>query len=127
MSNIIKFTHSGDFSKSEKFFNKMKANTFWKNLNSICQKGVQKLKQATPKDTGLTAASWDYNINVTRSSCSIYFTNDNMAGNIPVVILIQYGHGTKGGAYVQGRDFINPAMRSIFDDMATVIWREVTS
>lgn len=127
MSKLIKISHSGDFSKSEKFFKKMRSNTFWSRLNSVCQKGIQKLQTATPKDTGRTATSWDYDISITHDGCTIWFTNDNMAGNVPVAILIQYGHGTRNGAYVQGRDFINPVIRPVFDEMAKVIWGEVTS
>ncbi len=88
--------------------------------------GVDALSAATPVDTGLTASSWGYEIHSSGATSSIVWTNSNVNDGIPIAILIQYGHGTRSGAYVQGRDFINPAMRSVFDNIANAVWKEVT-
>lgn len=123
---MIKITHSGNFKNTEKFLKKAKGI----NLNSILDKygelGVDALRNATPIDTGKTAASWTYSVRKTRDSVSIEWNNVNKSNGIPIVILIQYGH-TANGSYVYGRDFINPVMRPIFDEIAENLWKEVTS
>lgn len=127
MSKFITVSHSGSFSKSEKFFKRMQDRKTWDVLRGVCEKGLHKLESATPKDTGKTAQSWEYNIEMTPYSVQVYFNNTNVtSGGVPVVILIQYGHGTRNGAYVQGNDFINPVMRPIFDEIANTLWKEVT-
>lgn len=83
--------------------------------------------QATPKDTGKTSQSWSYTVSITKDSASIIWTNDNVTTDgTPIAVLIQYGHGTKSGSYVKGIDYINPAMKPIFDKIANEIWEEVT-
>lgn len=100
------------------------------NPTSILQKygaqGVAALSDATPTNTGKTASSWYYEIQATKRGYSISWHNRNMVGQVPVVILIQYGHATKNGGYVTGIDFVNPALRPIFDRMAEDVWKEVT-
>jgi hypothetical protein len=80
---------------------------------------------ATPKDTGITASAWSYEIRQNESGLAIYWKNDHIVNGFPVVIGLQYGHGTGTGGYVQGRDFINPALKAIFDDIASSVWKEV--
>lgn len=89
--------------------------------------GVNALSSATPVDTGLTAKSWDYEISNTDTSTTIYWKNSNVVNGVPIAVLIQYGHGTKNGGYVEGIDYINPALRPIFEKMAQDAWKEVNS
>jgi hypothetical protein len=123
----IKFTHRGSFDHTEKFFRAI----YHKNYRPIVEKyaaqGLTALKNATPIETGETKDRWNYEIVVNRGGLKIYWTNDHENQGIPIVILLQYGHGTRGGTYVTGRDFINPAMKPTFDAIAENIWKEVTS
>lgn len=125
---MISFRHKGDFSMTEKFLNRMGALSFAKRLDKYGKMGVRALQDATPIDTGLTAASWDYEIVEEKGSCTIYFLNHNTAPtneHVNIALLIQYGHGTRNGGYVLGRDYINPAIQPIFDQMAEEAWSEV--
>lgn len=117
----------GDFSKTEKFLNTISKKLYYRNLQKYAEQGVAALASATPIDSGTTANSWDYEIRQTKNSVSIYWTNSNVNKGVPIAIIIQYGHGTRNGGYVQGRDYINPAMRPIFDKIAENVWKEVTS
>ena len=126
MSDIT-FRHKGDFSKTEKFFNSLLKLDYLNVLERYGQAGVAALASATPKDSGLTAASWDYEITHNGKETTIAFTNSNISNGVNIAIILQYGHGTKGGGYVAGRDYINPAIQPIFDKMANEAWREVTN
>lgn len=117
----------GDFSKTEKFLNTISKKLYYRNLQKYAEQGVAALASATPIDSGTTANSWDYEIRQTKNSVSIYWTNSNVNKGVPIAVLIQYGHGTRNGGYVQGRDYINPAIRPIFDKIAENVWKEVTS
>ena len=117
----------GDFSKTEKFLNSISKKQYYRNLQKYAEQGVAALASATPIDSGTTANSWDYEIRQTKNSVSIYWTNSNVNKGVPIAVIIQYGHGTRNGGYVQGRDYINPAMRPIFDKIAENVWKEVTS
>lgn len=123
----ITFWHKGDFSKTEKFFNSLLKLDYLNVLERYGQAGVAALASATPKDSGLTAASWDYEITHNGKEITIAFTNSNISNGVNIAIILQYGHGTKGGGYVAGRDYINPAIQPIFDKMANEAWREVTN
>ena len=123
----ISFRHKGDFSKTEKFFNSLLKLDYLNVLERYGQAGVAALASATPKDSGLTAASWDYEITHNGKETTIAFTNSNISNGVNIAIILQYGHGTKGGGYVAGRDYINPAIQPIFDKMANEAWREVTN
>lgn len=123
----IKFVQHGDFSKTKKFLERclhlLKAGT----LDQYGREGVAALSMATPVDTGKTAASWRYQVINTDTELRIEWHNDNTTKDgIPIVVLIQYGHGTGNGGYVVGRDFINPAIQPIFDKITDELWKEVT-
>lgn len=117
----------GDFSKTEKFLNSISKKLYYRNLQKYAEQGVAALASATPIDSGETANSWGYEIRQTKNSVSIYWTNSNVNKGVPIAVIIQYGHGTRNGGYVQGRDYINPAMRPIFDKIAESVWKEVIS
>ncbi len=123
----IKVLQKGDFSKTYKFLTHVSKKDFRDILEKWGQAGVDALASATPKDTGETASSWGYEVRKFFNHATITWTNSNIVDGIPVVILIQYGHGLKGGGFVQGRDFINPALLPIFENIADSVWKEVTS
>lgn len=124
---MVTFKHKGDFSNVISYFTKLKKAIKPSDLEKYGQEGVQALMSATPVDTGKTAASWYYTIEIKNDSATINFNNSNIQnGWAPVAILIQLGHGTGTGGWVQGRDYINPAIRPIFDKIADNAWREVT-
>lgn len=127
---MITFVQHGTLKKTDGFLRALKELKLERALKKYGEEGVQALANATPRDTGVTADSWSYEIKKSNGNYSIYWTNSNLTdGNtgIPIVILIQYGHGTRNGGYVKGRDFINPAIRPIFDKIADDIWAEVRS
>lgn len=123
---MISFEHKGDFKKTLTFLERASRLSVDSVLHRYGREGVNALSQATPVNTGQTAGSWNYEIENVNGSYSIYWTNSNTTSGVPIVILLQYGHGTRGGGYVQGRDFINPAIKPIFDNIADKVWREVT-
>lgn len=124
---MVKITNRGNFDKTFKFLKSMKDRRYLDVLKRYAQEGVDALTAATPRDTGKTAESWSYRIQETSNGATIYFTNDNAPYGVSVAFLIQYGHATRGGGYVQGIDYINPALRPIFEKMAENAWKEVTS
>lgn len=123
---MITVKQKGDFKNLEKFLKKARSVDYIRILERYGEEGVRALSNATPKDTGLTASSWSYTIKKTNGSYSLSWTNSNIQNGVPIAILIQYGHGTRNGGYVQGIDYINPALKPIFDKMSADIWREVT-
>lgn len=123
---MIVVKHKGDFAKTERFLQRAKKTHILSILDAYGQMGVDALRDATPFDTGTTAASWGYEIEYTRNGYSITWTNSNVQDGVPIAILLQYGHGTRNGGYVQGRDYINPALAPIFDKIAEEAWKEVT-
>lgn len=124
---MITFEQKGDFKNSERFLKRMSKADFANVLKGVAQKGVQALASATPVDSGLTASSWGYEIKRTRSSFTITWTNSHSVSGRPIAIMLQYGHGTGTGGYVRGRDYINPAMRPIFEQILDGLWAEVTT
>lgn len=123
---MIKFRQQGDFSKTMRFLERAKDAVHLENLDKYGRAGVAALSSATPVETGLTANSWYYEITNTATSAAITFKNSNIQNGVPIAIILQYGHGTRNGGYVQGRDYINPAIQPIFDQIAEEVWREVT-
>lgn len=117
----------GSFKNTDSFFKRAK--DYRKNmqiLETCAKKGIDALSMATPIDTGKTAASWEYEIHYLGGDIRIDFKNTNLNNGVNIAILLQYGHGTGNGGYVQGRDYINPALRPVFDDMADAVWKELT-
>lgn len=123
---MVTFRHKGDFSKMTSFLERAKETVHLGELDKYGREGVAALASATPKDTGLTAASWSYRIEQKNGSATISFYNSNIQNGVPIAIILQYGHGTRNGGWVQGRDYINPAIQPIFDKIAENAWREVT-
>lgn len=123
---MITFRQKGDFSKLTKFLEKAKEVVRLGNLDKYGREGVAALASATPVDTGLTASSWTYEITHKQGSAAIIFKNANIQNGVPIAIILQYGHGTRNGGWVQGRDYINPAIQPIFDKIVDEAWREVT-
>lgn len=123
---MIVVKHKGDFEKTTKFLNGVKKADFKSILSSYGKMGVDALSRATPVDTGLTSQSWSYDIYVTRKGFSITWSNSNVNDGVPIAIVLQYGHATRSGGFVQGRDYINPAIKPVMDDIAENLWKEVT-
>lgn len=123
----VNFEVSGGFTKTERFLNRMKHHEYLNVLDEFGRDGVQALRNATPVDSGATAEAWDYEIKRTRNYTEIVWTNSNINDGVPIAVILQYGHGTGTGGYVQGRDYINPAIRPVFDKIAEKAWKVVTS
>lgn len=123
----ISFRQRGNFDKTEKFLKKSFGRDYLGVLEKYARQGVAALSGATPVKTGLTAASWNYKIIQNDSSLSIIWENSNVNKGVNIALILQYGHGTRNGGYVEGRDYINPALQPIFDSMADAAWKEVTS
>jgi hypothetical protein len=123
---MITITQKGSFDHTEKYLSKLSKLQLDAVLNKYGSLGVNALSNATPTDSGLTAASWFYTTESRTGYYSIRWSNSHIENGIPIAIILQYGHGTGTGGYVQGRDYIMPAIRSIFDQMADEAWKEVT-
>lgn len=123
---MISFKQKGDFSKLTGFLEKSLEIVHLGFLDKYGREGVKALSTATPVDTGSTANSWSYEIVQKKGSVSIVFKNDYRENNIPIAIILQYGHGTKNGGYVEGIDYINPAIQPIFEKILHEAWTEVT-
>lgn len=124
---MITFKHKGDFKKTEKFLKKSLGKDYQKVLERYGDYGVKALSAATPVESGITASSWSYEIVQKDSFISIVWKNSNIQKGVNIAVILQYGHGTRNGGYVEGRDYINPALRPIFDSLADAAWKEVTS
>lgn len=123
---MISFRQKGDFSKLTRFLEKAKNVVRVGDLDKYGREGVAALTSATPVDSGLTASSWYYKVEHTNGSAKINFYNSNIQNGVPIAIILQYGHGTGNGGWVEGRDYINPAIQPIFDKIAENAWKEVT-
>lgn len=122
---MIRVTSSGSTRNTENFLKAMMTDKPYRNAQRFAQRGVEMLRQATPKDSGLTAERWSYEIVQNGSSFTIWWTNSNVVNGFPVAVGLQYGHGTGSGGYVQGRDYINPALAGIFKAIVDDVWKEV--
>lgn len=122
---VIHFKNSGDFAKTEKFLKKSMGRDYMSVLHKYGQIGVSALASMTPVDTGETAASWDYEIIQNQDGFSLAFNNNHVEKGINIAVILQYGHATRGGGYVQGIDYINPALRPVFENLANAAWKEV--
>ena len=124
---MISFRQKGDFSKLTSFLERAKETVYLGDLNKYGRQGVAALASATPVDTGKTASSWSYKIENNNGSVSISFENSNIQDGVPIAIILQYGHGTRNGGWVEGRDYINPAIQPMFDQIVNEAWYEVTT
>ena len=123
---MITFRQKGDFSKLTRYLEKVKSVVKLSDLDKYGKEGVAALASATPVDTGLTASSWSYEIKHGNGTVSISFKNSNIQNGVPIAIILQYGHGTRNGGWVQGRDYINPAIQPIFEQIAENARNEIT-
>jgi hypothetical protein len=124
---MIYFTVTGSTKHAEAFLRRMKQGTIYNSLDSSARQGVAALIAGTPVDSGLAADSWDYEIENSGKTVTIKWTNNDIENGFPVAIMLQYGYGTGTGGYVQGQDYINPAMKPVFDQIADQVWKAVTS
>ena len=124
---MIRITNKGDFNNTFRFLNKMSKFQINKILEKYGQMGVEALRSATPVDSGKTAESWGYEISVGKEGATIHWTNTNQNKGVYIAVILQYGHGTGTGGYVQGIDYINPAIRPVFDKIAEEAWMEVVN
>ena len=122
---MISFRQKGDFSKLTRFLERAKESVKIGDLDKYGREGVAALSSATPIDSGKTANSWSYEITNKDGSVTITFNNSNIQNGVPIAIILQYGHGTRNGGWVEGRDYINPAIQPIFDQIVDDAWREV--
>lgn len=124
---MFNFESKGDFNNAEKFLSKLLKGDMFRSLESYAKQGVAALSSATPREFGTTAASWSYEIERTGDSTTIIWTNSHREKGFPVAVMLQYGHGTGTGGYVQGRDYINPAIKPVMDKIADGVWKAVNS
>ncbi len=124
---MIKVSSKGNFNKIFKFLQRASTFDVTNLLDKYGRMGVQALRSATPVDTSKTSESWAYEIHGKKGDLEIVWTNTNINNGVPIAILIQYGHATRSGGFVQGIDFINPALRDVFEKYANEVWKEVTS
>lgn len=126
--SLITFGGSGDFSKSERFLAKLQHGNIYHAVNALAEEGVTALSSATPVESGVTAASWSSEVQFSLGGCRVWWRNNHLdSEGTPIAVMLELGHGTGTGGYVQGRDFINPAIRPVFDRIADAVWREVTT
>lgn len=123
---MISFRHKGDFSNTTKYLRRIKNLSYRGVLDKYGKAGVAALASATPVDSGLTAKSWYYEIVTKNGSLTIRFNNSNIQNGVSIAVIIQYGHGTRNGGWVEGVDYINPSIQPIFDKIVNDLWREVT-
>jgi hypothetical protein len=123
----VSFTSSGSWKKTEHWLKKNARGDFFQQLDRLAQQGVSALASATPQESGLAASSWSYRIKRTRTTCTIEWLNHDVETGFPVAIMLQYGYSTGTGGYVAGKDYINPAMRPVFDNIRDQVWKAVTS
>lgn len=122
---MVKFKVSGSYKNTRKFLKKAQKVDLSSVLNKYGQLGVKALADATPKDTGKTASSWFYEISYSKDGPMVEWKNSNRNNGVLIAIILQYGHGTGTGGYVEGRDYINPALQPVFDELAKAAWKEV--
>ena len=125
MPKVVMFRQKGDFRRTSDFLKRANRLNLDVILNQYGQEGVEALRAATPKDTGTTANSWSYVVHKGTGSITITWSNSNIVDGVPIAVILQYGHGPRNGGYVQGTDYINPAMKPIFDKIAQRAWEEV--
>ena len=124
---MITFSHKGDFHKLDRYFERVLHVLHLAKLDTYGKEGVEALRAATPVDSGKTRDCWRDEVSYGSGTATISFLNDNINKGVPIAVILQYGHGTRNGGYVQGRDYINPAIQPVFDRIAENAWKEVTA
>lgn len=124
---MIQLRGHGNFKHLDNFFERAKEGLYISKLDEYGRKGVEALRAATPVDTGMTANSWYYTIERTRNSVSLSFYNSNVHNGVPIAIILQTGHATRDGGWIEGIDYINPSIRPLFEELANNMWKEVIS
>lgn len=122
---MISLRHKGNYEKLTGFLEKSKEFFHLGILDEYGRKGVSILRSATPKDTGLTSTSWSYEISHKKNTVSLIFKNSNIQNGVPIAIILQYGHATRNGGWVEGIDYINPVIQPMFEELANEAWKEV--
>lgn len=122
---VITYETKGDFKKTTSFLERIKEGFNLGILDKYGRMGVSALQDATPKDTGRAASSWYYTIERKGKDVTISFNNSDIEDGCPIAIILQYGHATKNGSYVEGIDYINPAIQPVFDEIAEMAWKEL--
>lgn len=122
---MVSFRHRGDFSKTTNFLEKARNINYRRILTGFAEQGVSALAAATPIDSGVTKSSWGYELRISDGFVRISWTNSHINEGVPIAIILQYGHATGTGGYVQGYDYINPALQPVFDMIAEEVWKEV--
>lgn len=122
----IRLTTTGSFRNTYKLLSNIRGEKYYEGLIPYAEEGVRALSRATPKDTGLTANSWSYKIVKEDGRLKIIWTNSNVVSGVPIAIILQYGHATRNGGWVEGIDYINPALKPIFEKIRDKVWKEVT-
>lgn len=117
----------GSTKRTSSFLKRMQDPVLYSALSGLAQRGVTALQASTPQDSGLTASSWSYKIDIKQGTTTISWHNSNVIDGVPVAVILQYGHGTGTGGYVAGQDYINPSMQPVFDEIANEVWEKVTS
>ena len=123
---MIEFNQKGDFAKLTRYLEKVDKAAKMPDLDLFAKEAIDALYEATPKRTGLTAASWHYKIENSNGLIKVVFTNSNIQNGVCVALVLQYGHGTGWGGWVEGRDYINPALQPVVDRLINKLWKEVT-
>lgn len=123
---MITLKQSGSFSKTDAFLKRLSSGRYLSNLDKYAKEGLDALIAATPVDSGLTADSWYYQITESKDSIRIEYCNSNIQDGVPIAVILQYGHGTRNGGWVEGQDYINPAIKPVFEKIADKIWKEAT-
>lgn len=125
MGKILSVTQKGNFQKTNRFLHRMIGLHFTKKLKMYGERGVDALRAVTPRNSGKTAESWSYEIVEEPGRTSIFWKNANVVDGVNIAVILQYGHATRNGGFVEGIDYINPAIRPIFEEMAKKAWKEV--
>lgn len=125
MGKLISVRNTGNFQKTDRFLSGLIGVHYMRKLKKYGEKGVAALREATPKDSGKTAEAWSYEITQEPGRTAIYWKNSHVENGVNIAVILQYGHGTRTGGFVEGIDYITPAIRPIFEEMADEVWKEV--
>lgn len=125
MGKVVSFRQTGDFRKTDRFLSGLIGANTLRKMRKYGERGVEALRAATPKDSGETADSWSYEIIQEPGRTSIFWKNSHVENGVNIAVILRYGHGTRNGGFVEGIDYITPAIRPVFEKMADEVWKEV--